>query len=289
VALPEFLPFFMQSDLFMTRALEISVGSLSPTINWRMLAQQEFVLPPLAEQRRYSDLLRQIGRHHETLVSGTHRLQKLKHSLEKNVFASNQSYERISLRELLERGTLSLQTGPFGTVLKASSYTDSGHPVVNPSDMADGRIVLDKCRFIGDADWDRLHRYRLETNDLFIGRKGDMQNIVFVEPEYDGFVLGSDCIRFRVHDTTLMPRYLFYYLRADITRQWLQAQAYGTIMPGINERLLARMVMHYPQQRAQVEAIEQLQAVDQSEHSLKARLEESQKLKLATLAMLESG
>src|SRR5258708_25409380 len=29
VALPEFLPFFMQSDVFMERALEISVGSLS--------------------------------------------------------------------------------------------------------------------------------------------------------------------------------------------------------------------------------------------------------------------
>lgn len=33
VVLPEFLPFFMQSDLFMNRAVKISVGSLSPTIN----------------------------------------------------------------------------------------------------------------------------------------------------------------------------------------------------------------------------------------------------------------
>jgi hypothetical protein len=31
--LPEFLPFFMQSDLFMERAVTISVGSLSPTIS----------------------------------------------------------------------------------------------------------------------------------------------------------------------------------------------------------------------------------------------------------------
>ena len=42
VILPEFLPFFMQSDLFMERALAISVGSLSPTItcsrslNWNL-------------------------------------------------------------------------------------------------------------------------------------------------------------------------------------------------------------------------------------------------------------
>lgn len=50
--LPEFLPFFMQSDLFMERALSISVGSLSPTINWKALAAEEFLLPPIQEQAR---------------------------------------------------------------------------------------------------------------------------------------------------------------------------------------------------------------------------------------------
>ncbi len=50
--LPDFLPFFMQSDLFMERALSISVGSLSPTINWKALAAEEFLLPPIQEQSR---------------------------------------------------------------------------------------------------------------------------------------------------------------------------------------------------------------------------------------------
>jgi len=50
--LSEFLPFFMQSDLFMERALSISVGSLSPTINWKALAAEEFLLPPIQEQAR---------------------------------------------------------------------------------------------------------------------------------------------------------------------------------------------------------------------------------------------
>lgn len=52
VILPEFLPFFMQSDIFMNRAVEISVGSLSPTINWKTMAMQEFVIPALIEQQR---------------------------------------------------------------------------------------------------------------------------------------------------------------------------------------------------------------------------------------------
>lgn len=59
---PEFLPFFMQSDLFMERAIAISVGSLSPTINWKTLAAEEFALPPLEEQRRLTNVLRATSR-----------------------------------------------------------------------------------------------------------------------------------------------------------------------------------------------------------------------------------
>src|SRR5207248_289923 len=55
--LPEFLPFLMISDKFMNRAVEISVGSLSPTINWTTLQFQEFVLPPLEQQRRIAEIL----------------------------------------------------------------------------------------------------------------------------------------------------------------------------------------------------------------------------------------
>jgi type I restriction enzyme, S subunit len=52
-----FLPFFLLSDIFWDRAIKISVGSLSPTINWGTLRHQEFKLPPLDEQKRIADLL----------------------------------------------------------------------------------------------------------------------------------------------------------------------------------------------------------------------------------------
>jgi type I restriction enzyme, S subunit len=57
VCLHEFLPVFMESDYFMERAIKISVGSLSPTINWSALQKEEFELPPVDEQRRIADLL----------------------------------------------------------------------------------------------------------------------------------------------------------------------------------------------------------------------------------------
>lgn len=50
--LPEFLPFFMQSNQFMDRAVEISEGSLSPTIKWKILAEQKFSIPTISSQKK---------------------------------------------------------------------------------------------------------------------------------------------------------------------------------------------------------------------------------------------
>jgi type I restriction enzyme S subunit len=58
--IPGLLPYFMQSDLFMDRAVAISEGSLSPTIKWKALAMQEFPLPPPDRQKAILEVLEKI-------------------------------------------------------------------------------------------------------------------------------------------------------------------------------------------------------------------------------------
>ncbi len=65
--LGEFLPFLVQSNEFFDHALGTSAGSLSPRTNWRDLANFEFSLPPLDEQKRIADLLWAIERHRRAL------------------------------------------------------------------------------------------------------------------------------------------------------------------------------------------------------------------------------
>ena len=50
-------PFFFHSKDFQETAITISVGGLSPTINWKDLAKQEFLLPPKEAQARFAELL----------------------------------------------------------------------------------------------------------------------------------------------------------------------------------------------------------------------------------------
>lgn len=58
----EFFPFFISSDYFLDAAIKISVGSLSPTINWRDLAKLEFQIPSLEEQEAISSILWAMNR-----------------------------------------------------------------------------------------------------------------------------------------------------------------------------------------------------------------------------------
>lgn len=53
----KFFPFFIGSDYFLEVAIKISVGSLSPTVNWRDLKVQEFNLPSMERQREVADIL----------------------------------------------------------------------------------------------------------------------------------------------------------------------------------------------------------------------------------------
>ena len=74
-----FFPLFISSDYFLDAAIKISVGSLSPTINWRDLKTLEFELPDLATQRKLTETLWSINETMEAykkLISATDELVK---------------------------------------------------------------------------------------------------------------------------------------------------------------------------------------------------------------------
>ena len=53
----EYFPLFISSDYFLDEAIRISVGSLSPTVNWKDLKDLEFTIPSIEDQRRITPLV----------------------------------------------------------------------------------------------------------------------------------------------------------------------------------------------------------------------------------------
>tara|TARA_B100000674_G_scaffold422699_1_gene374965 strand:- start:3683 stop:4831 length:1149 start_codon:yes stop_codon:yes gene_type:complete len=77
----EFLPYFMQSDEFMNRAVQISEGSLSPTIKWKVLEKQEFTLPKMKFQEELVETFIQFDKLMIDLKKQVEALKKLKQKL----------------------------------------------------------------------------------------------------------------------------------------------------------------------------------------------------------------
>ena len=75
----DFFPLFISSDYFLDAAIKISVGSLSPTINWHDLRLLEFELPDMDTQRKLSEVLWSINdtmEAYKKLISATDELVK---------------------------------------------------------------------------------------------------------------------------------------------------------------------------------------------------------------------
>ena len=77
----DFLPYFMQSDTFMSRAVQISEGSLSPTIKNKTLAVQEFILPKKEKQKELISVFKQFDTTMEQLKEQKTTLKNLKQKL----------------------------------------------------------------------------------------------------------------------------------------------------------------------------------------------------------------
>lgn len=95
--LEEFLPFFMQTDQFWERAIMISEGSMSPTIKWKTLAQQEFALPPKNEQRRIANILWAADEASERFSDCLLTQRALKETLMIKLFEVDKSISHVDL------------------------------------------------------------------------------------------------------------------------------------------------------------------------------------------------
>ena len=99
----DFFPLFISSDYFLDAAIKISVGSLSPTINWRDLKELEFELPDMDSQRKLAEVLWSINdtmEAYKKLISATDELVK---SQFMEQFFYSEKYQLVPISSVVDR------------------------------------------------------------------------------------------------------------------------------------------------------------------------------------------
>src|SRR2546427_8115357 len=120
------------------------------------------------------------------------------------------SWQALTIGDLVDSGAADIQTGPFGTQLKASDYIDEGTPVINVRNIGFGGLKPEKLEFVNDETADRLATHLLQRRDIVFGRKGAVDRHLFVGEEQEGWMQGSDCIRLRFSTNDIVPRFVSY-------------------------------------------------------------------------------
>ena len=233
VVLPEFLPFFMQSDLFMNRAVEISVGSLSPTINWKTMAVQEFALPPMDDQRRTLKVLQAsyaVVDSYQSLISASEPLWQ---SRTTDLFARGAAKETMPLGDLVSYSS----DGPFGSKLKTEHYSAQGARVIRLNNIDRLEFNGADSAFIPLEYFSELRNYEVKGGDVIIAGLGDdripMGRACIVPSEIGSAVNKADCYCLRTN-AKLSARYLIHFLNSKVGLSQARSMAQGTTRMRLN-------------------------------------------------------
>lgn len=130
-----------------------------------------------------------------------------------------------------------VKTGPFGTQLSASEYSDEGIPVINVKNIGYGTIIEDDLDYVPDGVCQRLAQHQLQLGDIVFGRKGAVDKHAIITESQIGWVQGSDCIRVRI-DGDIDSRYLNYLFDTVYFAEYVLLYAVGTTMASINSDIL---------------------------------------------------
>lgn len=172
-------------------------------------------------------------------------------------------WRECSIGEIVDAGDANIQTGPFGTQLKASDYVPDGTPVINVRNIGFGGLRPEKIEYVSDHTTDKLSAHLLRERDIVFGRKGAVDRHLFVTNEHERWMQGSDCIRLRFNTDDVCSRFISYAFLRDEHQQWMLTQAGNkATMASLNHDIIKRIPIRLPPRPTQAEIVNVLSAYD---------------------------
>lgn len=276
VLLPELLPFICQTDAFFDHAVGTSAGSLSPRTNWTSLADFEFALPPIEEQRRVLQALREayaVVDSYQDLILACERLWE---SRTTELFSriENKDVDNIPLGELV----IYSSDGPFGSRLKTEHYSENGARVIRLNNIDRLEFNDTDYAFIPLKYFRELLNYEVKSGDVIIAGLGDdripMGRACIVPATIGSAVNKADCYCLRTSEK-LSARYLIHFLNSSVGLSQARSMAQGTTRMRLNLSNIRRFGIPFRPLEEQNRIADELDSYLSSKREAITRLEAS--------------
>ena len=172
------------------------------------------------------------------------------------------SWPVYALGPLIEADGGLLQTGPFGSQLKQAEYTEYGIPVVMPKDIENGNVNTKTVARVPEATADRLSRHKIRAYGIVLPRRGAITKRAVIRPDQEGWLCGTGCIKIEATGRRIWPKYLYYYMGAMESVDWLEKNAVGSTMLNLSTEIVARFPLACPDIEVQRHISDILSAYD---------------------------
>lgn len=267
----DFFPLFISSDYFLDAAIKISVGSLSPTINWRDLKGLEFELPDMDAQRKLVKVLWSINdtmEAYKKMISATEDL------------VMSQFLRQFGLPDNNMKGYPVGRIGDvvadvhYGTSAKASETGKYIYLRMN-NITYEGALDLAEVKRIDISD-DEIESCIVRNGDVLFNRTNsrDLVGKTCVFDRDEPMVIAGYIIRLRMNGR-VAPEYLSHFMNTQYAKQLLLGMAKGAVgQANINAKELQSIKIIIPPMDEQKQFLALVRQSDKSKFELEKALSE---------------
>jgi type I restriction enzyme S subunit len=252
---PSFFPYFILSDYFMDEAIRISVGSLSPTVNWGTLKDLEFKLPELEEQRKYAQVLaamNDLKEKYENLLLKTDELVKSQFI---EMF-DGKGYPECRLKDVCKKIT-------DGTH-KTPKYQTEGITFVSAKNIVEGKLDFSDVKYITQEEYDEIQRRcQTEIGDVLMAKSGSLGTLAVVETEKPIGLFESLAV-LKYDRKRLDGIFLKVQLQSEKAQAQLKSGVKGVAVKHLHLNVISEIVVIVPPMEIQKEFSDFIQQSDKS-------------------------
>jgi len=282
--LPEFLVRVMAGPRFVGHAVSTSSGTIMPRTSWRDIQRFTVHVPPLREQQRIASILSNV----DALVANVETLsvkyKTLQYGLSQEIFGT--SVKNLKWKSV-ELSSLTKGKSQYGIDAPAVPYDNTLARYIRIADIrSDGTLdnaLKASVKLRGNE------KYLLERNDLLFARAGTVGRTMLVKNGLTDAIFVNTLIRFNIDSTKVDPLFLEQYTRSAAYRAWIVSVTAQSVVPNINARQFAKLLVPLPPRAKQKQTASILSGVDAVIENYRLYQQQLERLKRGLMQKLLSG
>ena len=235
---PELLPFIIQTPVFFDYANRGSAGSLSPRVKWEHLADYEFELPPLEEQKILADKLWAAYR----LKEAYKKLLVATDEMVKSQFIEMVGDPRNNPKGWPTKRLSELAEYSIGLTYKPEQICDDGTIVLRSGNIQDGKISFSDIVRVNAPIKESL--FVKEDDILMCSRNGSASlvgKVAMIPDINEPMTFGA----FMTIIRSAEAKYLYLYFQSQDFRERV-SEGKSSTMNQITQKMLDKVEVPFP-------------------------------------------